>query len=193
MAARKQDWNSVEALFEYGVDVDNRRVYLLGDVEEGSIGNAIKALYMLGRSKETIELFVGSFGGSEYDMFALYDVLQSIACPVSTVAIGKCMSAAPLLVAAGTLGHRWTMGNAQWMIHRGEGDYGASRIETAQADLDHYRSLDTRWFDLMSKHSNKTPGQWRKHCLSVGDKYFSAAEAVEWGLVDHIWDQKEGE
>ena len=193
MAARKQDWNSVEALFEYGVDVDNRRVYLLGDVEEGSMGNAIKALYMLGRSKETIELFVGSFGGSEYDMFALYDVLQSIACPVSTVAIGKCMSAAPLLVAAGTLGHRWTMGNAQWMIHRGEGEYGASRIETAQADLDHYRSLDTRWFDLMSKHSNKTAGQWRKHCLSVGDKYFSAAEAVEWGLVDQIWDQKEGE
>ena len=109
-AAPKNDWDAVEAYFEYGVDTANRRVFLLGGVDESPISQAIKSLYYLDNdSGDEIELFIGSLGGSEYEMFALYDVLMSLKCPVTTVAIGKCMSAAPLLVAAGHVGYRYSM------------------------------------------------------------------------------------
>ena len=112
-----QDWDSARACFEYGVDVDNRRVFLFGEINESTIANSIKAIYLLDsqHKSKAIELFVGSVGGDEYDMLALYDVLNSITAPIHTVALGKCMSAAPLLVAAGEKGCRYSMPGCPWM------------------------------------------------------------------------------
>ena len=87
--AKVRDWDAVNAYFEYGLDSSNRRVFLLGGVDESPIGNAIKGIYFLaGQSdKEPIELFIGSFGGSLYEMFSLYDVLNTVAAPIHTEAL----------------------------------------------------------------------------------------------------------
>ena len=119
MTKINKEW--IEAYFDYGVDVANRRIFLFDDVNESSIGNIIKGLYFMDSDKkDPIELFIGSFGGSVYDMYALYDVCRTLESPMYTTAIGKNMSAAPLLVACGEKGHRWATPHCSFMVHQGD-------------------------------------------------------------------------
>ena len=185
MISKPTDW---DMYFEYGVDVRNRRVFLIGDVDETPIGHTIKGLYMLAAlSGEPLELMIGSFGGSEYEMFALYDVIQTLPAPVSTVAIGKCMSAAPLLVAAGEPGLRYSCANTQWMVHMGWGSPVEQRPDELRKLSAHLDLMNTRWYKLMGLHSNKSAAQWSQICRRVGDEYFCAERALELGLIDEIW------
>jgi ATP-dependent Clp protease protease subunit len=191
MARISKDW--VDAYFAYGVDVANRKVFLFDDVDSNSIGAVIKGLYLMEAQtdKKPIELFVGSFGGSEYDMFALYDVCRTLVSPIHTTAIGKCMSAAPLLVAGGEEGHRYATPNTMFMVHEAWEDFGAKRMDELKIDLKHYDELAYRWGKLMEKHSKKSSKFWLDLCKKAGDTYFNAEKALEWGLIDHIWDEKE--
>ena len=191
MARISKDW--IDAYFEYGIDVANRKVFLFDDVDSSSIGAVIKGLYLMESqdNKKPIELFVGSFGGSEYEMFALYDVCRTLVSPIHTTAIGKCMSAAPLLVAAGTTGQRYATPNTFFMVHESWEDFGAKRMDELERDVDHYKQMGSRWAELMKKHSNKPAKFWLSMCKKSGDNYFDAEQALEWGLIDHIWDEKE--
>jgi len=193
MVRISKDW--IDAYFEYGIDVQNRRVFLIDDIEADSIGAAIKGLYLMENdSKEKpIEVFVGSFGGSEYEMFALYDVLRTLQCPIHTIAIGKCMSAAPLLVAAGKPGQRWATPHTFFMVHQSWAELDAQRIDEMNIMFKHFSIMTERWYKLMAKHTNQTAAFWKKKCAKVGDSYFTADEALEWGLIDNIWDEKDGE
>lgn len=188
-----KDW--VEAYFEYGVDIQNRKVFLFDGVDESSIGAVIKGLYLMeAESQENpIELFIGSFGGSEYEMFALYDVMRTLKSPIHTTAIGKCMSAAPLLVAGGEQGERYATPNTWFMVHQSWDDFGEKRIDSLKNDLKHYEEMGKRWYEAMALHTDKTAAFWKKECEKVGDKFFTAEQAQEWGLIDHIWDEKEEE
>lgn len=196
-----KDW--VEAYFEYGVDINNRKVFLFDGVDENSIGYVIKGLYLMESNvtqaqRESgkippIELFIGSFGGSEYEMWALYDVIRTLQSPIHTTAIGKCMSAAPLLVACGEPGHRYATPNCWFMVHQSWDDFGERRVDEVKKDIAHYEALGRRWYEVMASHTGLTANDWRKHCENVGDKYFDAYQAQKWGLIDHVWDEKEGE
>lgn len=186
------DW--IDVLFVYGVDKSHRRIFLFDDIDTVPIGVVIKALYLMDSesTEKPIELFIGSFGGSEYDMFALYDAIQTIHSPVHTIAIGKCMSAAPLLVCCGAKGHRYSTPNTSFMVHQGWDDLGAKRYDEVKSDLAHWNDLEKRWLDLMEKHTKKGEAFWKSQCDKVGDRYFDAWQALEWGLIDQVWDEKEG-
>lgn len=187
-----KDW--IDAYFDYGVDRTNRRIFMFDGVDETSIGTVIKGLYYMNAEsgEKPIELFIGSFGGSEYEMYALYDVIGTMKAPVHTTAIGKCMSAAPLLVARGEPGYRYATPNTWFMVHQSWDEFGAKRTDELKKDLIHYDAMAKSWYDLMEKHTNKKAAFWKKHCEQVGDKYFSAEQALEWGIIDHIWDEKDG-
>ncbi len=193
LARISKDW--IDAYFEYGVDRQNRRIFLFDGVEENSIGTVIKALYYMDSesTEKPIELFIGSFGGSEYEMFALYDVIRTLTAPIHTTAIGKCMSAAPLLVACGEPDHRYATPNTFFMVHESWEDLGAKRIDEIKKDVTHYEEMSASWYDLMALHTKKDKKFWKDQCKTPGDKYFNAEQAQEWGLIDHIWDQKEGD
>lgn len=188
-----KDW--IDAYFEYGVDRVNRRVFLFDGVDESSIGIVIKALYYMDSesTEKPIELFIGSFGGSEYEMFALYDVIRTLKAPIHTTAIGKCMSAAPLLVACGEPGQRYATPNTWFMVHQSWGEWGEKDTDTLKREIDHYDQMEERWTELMAKHSNKPAKFWLEKSREKGDVYFDAETAQKLGLIDHIWDEKEGE
>jgi ATP-dependent Clp protease protease subunit len=185
-----KEW--IDSYFEYGVDIVNRRVFLLDDIDEAAIAYAIQGLYLMESENpdEAIELYIGSFGGSEYEMFALYDVMNSISCNVSTCAIGKCMSAAPLLVAAGRPGYRYATPNTWFMIHQSWSEDLGGRVDEVGKTLRHYQEMERRWYEIMSKHTKKTVAFWKRLCKTVGDSYFSAEQAVEYGIIDHLWAEK---
>lgn len=176
-----------DTLFFYGVDKTGRRIFFFDDVDNMPIGIVIKALYVMEseNKKKPIQLFVGSYGGCEYDMFALYDVIQSLKCPVHTVALGKCMSAAPLLVACGKKGQRYAAPNTIFMVHQGHGDIGG-KVDEVKNDLEHWKTLEERWNTLMAKHTKKPAAFWKEQCGKVGDRYFDASQAKEWGLIDKV-------
>lgn len=184
--------SAIDAYFDYGLDYRNRRIFLLSYIEEEHINEVIKGIYLLDAidDKKPIELFISSFGGDMYSMFSLYDVLNTTTCPIHTVAIGKCMSAAPLLVAAGKAGQRYTMPNTQWMVHQPSAEYDKSRFDDIKISVQHDDDLKLRWASLLEKHSKLTKAQWLRLINKVGDHYFSADEAIEKGLVDHIWSEK---
>jgi ATP-dependent Clp protease protease subunit len=186
-----KDW--IDALFEYGVDKNNRRIFLFDQLDNQPIGMVIKALYMMDSEKnDPIELFVGSYGGCEYDMFALYDALRTLKSPVHTTAIGKCMSAAPLLVCAGKENHRYATPNTYFMVHISWIDPGIKRTDELKIDLRHIEDTHKKWCVLMERHTKRDAAFWKAQCEKVGDRYFDAYTAQEWGIIDHVWDETEG-
>jgi len=183
-----KDW--VEAYFQHGIDIVNRRVFL-GDIEQDTVDAAIKGMYLMETSDSVtpIELFISSYGGSIYDALALYDIMQTIKCPIHTFAYGKCMSAAPLLLAAGEPGHRWVAAHTFFMHH--DGASGMEGKTTAlKAEMKHLEQLDKAWTELFAKLSNKTFKWWDDRSKRSGDFFFSADEAIEWGLADSIWSER---
>lgn len=183
-----KDW--VDAYFDHGVDVANRRVFL-GDIDADTVDKAIKGMYLMETSdpKKPIELFISSYGGTIYDALALYDIMQTLTCPVHTFAYGKCMSAAPLLLAAGDSGHRWVAAHASFMHHDwaseidGKGEY-------IKAEVKHSEELGRTWTRLLADISTKDFKWWNDRSRRSADFFFSADEAIEWGLADSIWNEK---
>ncbi len=182
-----KDW--VDAYYSYGIDRANRRIFLDGEIDTNSASYVRKGLlYMQSESLDKkIELWISSEGGDEYGMFSIYDILRTMESPVHTVATGLCMSAAPLLVAAGRKGDRFATPNSWFMIHESWDEPIPARIKEQQKTLDHYKEMGQRWADLMARHTNLTAKQWLQKCDRVGDCFFDADKALEYGIVDWIW------
>jgi ATP-dependent Clp protease protease subunit len=183
------------AALDKGVDIPGRRLFLHGDVDEGSIAMLIRGMYLLEAhsSREPISLFVSSYGGSLDDAFALHDVTRTISCPVHTVALGKCQSAAPMLVACGQTGHRFATANTTFMLH----DVRLSNIDGRPSEIDAWaqdaKAGMVRYAALLSKYTKKRAAHWARLFSAKADLFFGVDEALEWGLVDHIWSQKDDE
>lgn len=190
MPAITKDW--VDAYFDHGIDKDNRRIFLHGEIEEDRISLVIKSIYYLDsqNQQKPIELFISSNGGCLYEMLALYDVLNTTTCPIHTVAVGKCMSAAPLLVAAGTRGNRYSMPNTQWMIHDFSLSIPPDKLLSIKSDIKSTDEIKSRWASLMETHTKVSAKKWIVMCNRSADTYFNAEEALEWGVVDHLWSEK---
>lgn len=183
--------DELTAALEMGVDIKGRRIFLHGGVDEASIGIAIRALYLMEDSKDPIELFVASYGGDLDEAFALHDVTRTIKVPVHTVALGKCMSAAPLLVACGQKGERYASENCQFMMHDCSLDVPDGSPTYIDAHVKAARAQMVRYAELLAKYTNKPKSHWTRFFQMRSDKFFSAEEAQEWGLIDSIWAEKE--
>lgn len=171
--------------FENGIDVRNRRIFLHGDIDEENIGRLIKGLYILESNDEnkSIEIVISSCGGDEYEMLAAYDVIKNCKCHVTTIAVGKLMSAAPLIFAAGD--ERFAYPNTIFMIH--ESSYSVEAKHTdIKVEAKHYEEMETLWCKLMAQHSNLSAKQWRVKYNSKPDLYFTAEQAMKYGIVDKI-------
>ncbi|MGB2826408.1 MAG: ATP-dependent Clp protease proteolytic subunit [Thermoplasmata archaeon] len=191
MTVRKFDKEWVEAYFSHGVDVQNRRLFL-GDIDHESIDAAIKGMYLMETNSNTepIELFISSYGGEVYDAIALYDIIGTVKCPVHTFAYGKCMSAAPLLLACGEPGHRWVAQHTFFMHHDGSNQI-EGKTTSLKVEMAHLEKLDKLWTQLLVQYSNKTFKWWDDRSKRSGDFFFSADEAIEWGIADAIWSERD--
>ncbi len=183
----------IEAALEHGIDIHGRRIFLYGDVDETAIAKAIRGMYLLSDvNKEPIELYVSSYGGDLDEAFALHDVTRTIAAPVHTVALGKCQSAAPLIVACGQKGYRYASENVAFMLH----DVALSDLPNDVPPLyvERYaqaaRAQVTTYARLLAAYTKKPARHWSSIFSGKSDKFFTAEQAVAWGLVDQIWSEK---
>ena len=193
MAANGSKFSAeLEAALEHGVDVKGRRIFLHGDVGEDTIALAIRGMYLLADlTDKHIELFVTSYGGELDEAFALHDVTRTICVPVHTVALGKCQSAAPLLVACGHRGQRWAAVHTTFMLHDAwMGSIEGENPANLQIAAEQAKQQMKRMAELLAKYSRKDKRHWTRLFASKTDRFFDAEQAQEWGIIDEIWDEK---
>lgn len=188
MAKIGREW--LEIYFENGVDVQNRRIFLIGEISEESASDIIKGMYLMQSMsiEKPITIYIYTEGGNEYAMFAIYDVIKQCACDVETVAMGEVLSAGPILVAAGTKGKRYSLPNTFFMVHESWDTIGDVKLSDNKNIIKHHSALETRWLLLMEENTGISHKKWQKMCVGP-DKYFDANKAIELGIVDYIWDE----
>ncbi len=180
--------SSRELLFDNGVNFKRRLIFLSGDIDDKMSDAAVRALILMSDlNKDDITLIINSCGGDLYDTFTIYDVMKSIPNNIRTIAIGKCQSATPLLVAGGTVGKRISLPNCHFMIHDVWIDGSAdATVEAASKELRHTKQLRKKYLDLMALNTKKTAEEWKKICRRPGDLFFGAEDALKYGIIDIV-------
>lgn len=161
-----------------------RTLYLPYDVDEGTVSDLIARMLILSKSEGDINLIIQSWGGSLADCLALYDIMKTIPNDVCTYGLGKCTSAGAFLLAAGTKGKRYIYPSCRVMIHQPSVSPGYAKITDQEISLKN----DKLWKELFLTRWAKSTGQPLKKAMKDAehDKWFSAQEALEYGIVDHI-------
>ncbi|OAV60661.1 ClpP family protease [Enteractinococcus helveticum] len=167
-------------------ELAHRRVLVLdGELNDDNGTHLMTQLLTLAADApdETISLWIHSPGGSVPAMLAIRDILKSLPCAVSTVALGWAASAGQFLLSAGTPGLRYAMPHAKVLLHQGSGGIGGSAVdvELQAEDLRHTRDTTLR---LIAEDTGQSPQ--RVYEDSLRDHWFTAQEALEYGFVDAI-------
>jgi ATP-dependent Clp protease protease subunit len=168
-----------------------RIIFLNGPVEDGMSALICAQLLFLESEnpKKEISMYINSPGGVVTSGLAIYDTMQYIRSPVTTVCMGMAASMGSFLLAAGEKGGRIALPNARIMVHQPSGGFQgqASDIERhAQDIIKTKRKLN----ELYSKHTGQ-PIEEVERVLDR-DHFMTAEEAKAWGLIDHVYETREG-
>lgn len=162
-----------------------RVIFLVGPVTEVSANLIVAQLLFLEseNSEKDIHLYINSPGGVVSAGLAIYDTVQYIKPDVSTLCIGQAASMGALLLTAGAKGKRYCLPNSRVMIHQPLGGFQgqASDIEIHAREILY---LKARLNEIMAKHTNRPVSDLEKD--TDRDNFMSAAESVNYGLVDAV-------
>ncbi|EKT53523.1 ATP-dependent Clp endopeptidase proteolytic subunit ClpP [Providencia sneebia] len=163
-----------------------RIIFLTGQVED-HMANLIVAqmLFLEAENPEKdIHLYINSPGGVITAGMSIYDTMQFIKPDVSTICMGQACSMGAFLLTAGTEGKRFCLPNSRVMIHQPLGGYQgqATDIEIHAQEI---LKVKARMNELMAKHTGKSIEEINRD--TERDRFLSANEAKEYGLVDHIY------
>ncbi|MGW8257992.1 MAG: ATP-dependent Clp endopeptidase proteolytic subunit ClpP [Thermoguttaceae bacterium] len=175
---------------ERAMDIYSRllkdRIVFLGTQVNDEVANAVVAQLLFLQSddpKSDVHMYINSPGGSISAGMAIYDTMQFINCDVATYCIGQCASMGAVLLAAGTSGKRKALPNSRIMIHQPL----AGMEGTAEDILIHAKEfikVKERLNRILIKHTGHPLEKIEKD--TDRDRFMSAEEALEYGLIDHI-------
>jgi ATP-dependent Clp protease protease subunit len=162
------------------------RIVFLGTPVDDDVANIIIAQLLYLESEDPdkeVTLYINSPGGVITSGLAIYDTMQYIRCPVSTVCIGQAASMAAVLLAGGTQGMRRTLPHSRVMIHQPLGGFRgqASDIEIHAREI---LFLRERLNSILAYHTGQTEPRIKED--TERDRFLSAMEAKEYGLVDDV-------
>ena len=166
--------------------LENRVIFLIGEINQASSARAMMQMLYLEDQKrgQQINLYINSPGGAVDDTLAMYDTMQFITSEVATYCVGRAYSGAAVLLCAGESGKRHILPHAKVMIHQ---PYGGITGQTTDIQIQAEQIIGAKKTlnEIISSHS----GQPFDTVAADGerDKYFSAEEAVAYGLVDEVF------
>jgi len=167
------------------------RIVFLGGPIIDPIANSIIAQFLFLESedeKKDIKLYINSPGGSVPATLAVYDTMQYVKPDVATICIGMAASGAALLLAAGAKGKRFTLPNAEVLIHQVMAGGIEGQATEIEISAKHVLRLKERLNQILSKHTGK-PLSRVEHDTDR-DFYMDAEEARKYGIVDEIIKRK---
>jgi len=166
------------------------RIVFLGSAVDDDVANIIIAQFLFLESEDPdkdIQLYINSPGGVVTAGLAIYDTMQYVRCPVSTICIGQAASMGAVLLGAGQKGRRFALPNARIMIHQPHGGARgqATDIEIQAREVRHTKDV---LIDILVRSTGKT----RDDIVRDIDRdfYMGPAQAKEYGLIDEIFDPK---
>ncbi len=162
------------------------RIILLGTGIDDDVANLVIAQLLFLQAedpKKDIDLYINSPGGSVTAGLAIYDTIQTLTCDVKTYCLGQCASMGAVLLAAGADGKRFALPNSRIMIHQ---PWGGAQGTAADIDIQAKEILRLKAIlnGILAAHTKQTVTKIEKD--TERDFFMSAAEAVEYGLVDHV-------
>lgn len=162
-----------------------RIIFLTGEVHDGVASLICAQLLFLESENPTKEIsfYINSPGGVVSSGLAIYDTMQYIRCPVSTVCMGMAASMGSLLLTAGEKGKRFALPNARVMVHQPSGGARgqATDIEIQAREI---LTLRKRLNAIYVEHTGQSMDAIESKLER--DSYMSAIEAKEWGLIDEV-------
>jgi ATP-dependent Clp protease protease subunit len=169
-----------------------RIIFVAGPVEDNMATLVCAQLLHLEAEnpKREIQMYINSPGGVVTSGLAIYDTMQYIKSPVVTLCMGMAASMGSFLLMAGEKGQRIALPNSRIMVHQPSGGFSgkASDIERHAEDI---IKTKKRLNELYAKHTGKSVEE--VETTLDRDYFMTAEEAKEWGIVDHVWEKREGD
>jgi ATP-dependent Clp protease protease subunit len=161
---------------------------MFGDIAEGTLYDMVLRVRAImhmrddDKKNDPINIIINSDGGDVYEALGMIDFIQSLDVKVNTICRGRAMSAAALLLCAGT-GTRAASKNSTIMFHEiSSGIYGKS--SDMKANVQHTEKLEEILINIITTNSKKNSSFWKDKILK--DYYLSPEEALELGVIDTI-------
>jgi ATP-dependent Clp protease protease subunit len=163
------------------------RIIFLGDAIEDHTANLIIAQLLFLESEDPekdIFLYINSPGGVVNSGLAIYDTMQYLRAPVSTICIGMAASMAAVLLAAGAKGKRYALPHSRIMIHQGSGGFRGNAPD-AVIQMREWERLVLMNNEILSRHT----GQPVKRIVADTDRdnFMSPDEAKDYGIIDAVY------
>lgn len=181
-------WKEALTQIDYGFDVGTSSVLMFGDIAEGTLYDLVLRIRAImhmrddDKKNDPINIIINSDGGDVYEALGMIDFIQSLDVKVNTICRGRAMSAAALLLCAGT-GTRAASKNSTIMFHEiSSGIYGKS--SDMKANVQHTEKLEEILINIITTNSKKDSIFWKDKILK--DYYLSPEEALELGVIDTI-------
>ena len=175
-----KEMNPYNKLFE------ERIIFLGVQVDDASANDVMAQLITLESidPDRDIIIYLNSPGGSMTSMMAIYDTMQYIQPEIQTFCLGQAASAAAVLLAAGTKGKRMALPNARILIHQPAIESGYGQSSDLEIQANEILRMRTAMERVLAEHTGKDEDQIRRDIER--DKFLTAAEAKEYGLVDEV-------
>ena len=162
------------------------RIVFLGGTVTDDLANLVTAQLLFLESEDPereINMYINSPGGSVTAGLAIYDTMQFVKPPVSTLCVGQAASMGSLLLAAGAKGRRYALPHSRILIHQVSGGFEgqASDIEIHAREALRLREILN---DILAHHTGQNSKKIEKD--TDRDNFMSAAQAVEYGLIDEV-------
>jgi ATP-dependent Clp protease protease subunit len=162
------------------------RIVFLGGTVTDDLANLITAQLLFLESEDPereVNMYINSPGGSVTAGLAIYDTMQFVKPPVSTLCVGQAASMGSFLLAAGAKGRRYALPHSRILIHQLSGGFEG---QAADIEIQAREALRQKEIlnDILARHTGKTVKQIEKD--TDRDNFMSAAQAVEYGLIDEV-------
>ena len=162
-----------------------RIIFLTGPIDD-NVASLICAQILFLESenpKKEISFYINSPGGIVWSGLAIYDTMQYVSSKIMTICIGQAASAGSLLLTAGEKGMRFSLPNSRIMVHQPSGGY-QGQVTDIEIQTNEIKKTKSKLNEIYSKHTGKKLSEISS--IMERDKYFSADEAIKFGLIDKV-------
>ncbi|MEY2454644.1 MAG: ATP-dependent Clp protease, protease subunit [Acidimicrobiaceae bacterium] len=167
------------------------RIVFFGTALDDTVANVVTAQLLHLEAEDPtreIQLYINSPGGEMTGLFAIYDTMQFISSPISTICVGQAASAAAVLLAAGTAGKRLALPNARILIHQ---PHGGAQGQTTDVELAAKEMvfMRHRMTEILAEHTGQTVERVANDIER--DHIMRGEDAVAYGMIDHVISRRE--
>jgi len=168
--------------------LENSTFFLVGEINEENINECIKWITYenFDHQIKTLTIYINSYGGDIYQAFALIDAIRLSKHTIKTIATGSAMSAAFLILAAGTPGFRFATMNTGLMTHQFSSDSDSLKYHDLKSTMKELDWINQRMYNILKSCTGLDGRTVKRKLLPESDMYFKAEDLLNYGVIDHV-------